>query len=90
MVRRLYREFQIRYLHRFEAQHLLELAGFRVEELYGDFERSPFDDSSEDMVWVASPVGLREESEDRIDPQRSARIGATMLPPYCARPRRHA
>ena len=57
VVRRFYREFQIRYLHRFEAQHLLELAGFRVEELYGDFERSPFDESSADMVWVASPVG---------------------------------
>ena len=56
VVRRLYREFQIRYMHRFEAQHLLELAGFRVEELYGDFELGTFDDDSTDMVWVASPT----------------------------------
>ena len=55
VVRRLYREFQIRYMHRFETQHLLELAGFRVEELYGDFELGPFDEDSTDMVWVASP-----------------------------------
>ena len=54
MVRRLYREFQVRYIHRFEAQHLLELAGYRVEELYGDFEHGPFDEDSTDMVWVAS------------------------------------
>ena len=56
VVRRLYREFQIRYMHRFEAQHLLELAGFRVEELYGDFELGPFDEDSTDMVWVATPA----------------------------------
>ena len=56
VVRRLYREFQIRYVHRFEAQHLLELAGFRVEELYGDFALAPFDESSADMVWVAAPA----------------------------------
>ena len=58
VTRRLYREFQVRYMHRFEAQHLLELAGFRVEELYGDFELSPFDEDSADMVWVASPEDI--------------------------------
>ena len=55
VVRRLYRDFQIRYVHRFEAQHLLELSGFRVEALYGDFERSLFDETSEEMVWIATP-----------------------------------
>ena len=55
VVRRLYRDFQIRYIHRFEAQHLLELCGFLVEELYGDFDRSPFDETSEEMVWIATP-----------------------------------
>ena len=55
VVRRLYREFQIRYMHRFEAQHLLELCGFLVEELYGDFDRNPFDETSEEMVWIATP-----------------------------------
>ena len=55
VVRKLYREYQLRYIHRFEAQHLLELAGFRVEDLYGDFDRSPFDEASPEMVWVATP-----------------------------------
>ena len=63
VVRRLYREFQIRYIHRFEAQHLLELAGFRVEELYGDFELGPFDDDSTDMVWVASPTEAASQTD---------------------------
>lgn len=51
--RRLYREFQIRYMHRFEAQHLLEACGFRILDLFGDFARGPFDEDSAEMVWVA-------------------------------------
>ncbi len=43
----------LRYLFRYEMQHLLELAGFRVEALYGDFDRSPFRPGGE-QVWVAS------------------------------------
>ena len=55
VVRRVYRDFQIRYIHRYEAQHLLELCGFRVLELYGDFDRQPLDEDSTEMVWVATP-----------------------------------
>ena len=54
VVRRLYRDYQLRYVHRFEAQHLLEMSGFRVEALYGDFDYRPFDETSADMVWVAT------------------------------------
>jgi hypothetical protein len=57
VVRKLYRDFQIRYLHRYEAQHLLELCGFRVLDLFGDFDRRPFDEDSAEMVWVAAPKG---------------------------------
>jgi SAM-dependent methyltransferase len=57
MVRKLYRDFQLRYIHRYEAQHLLELCGFHVRDLFGDFERQPFDEASDDMVWVAAPDG---------------------------------
>jgi SAM-dependent methyltransferase len=46
------REFQIRCIYRYEMQHLLSLCGFRLVELYGGFDRRPFDDVSEDMVWV--------------------------------------
>ena len=34
--------FKLRYTFRFEAEHLLSLAGFSVEKLYSDFDRSPF------------------------------------------------
>ena len=57
MVRKLYRDFQLRYIHRYEAHHLLELCGFHVLDLFGDFERQPLDEASTDMVWVATPDG---------------------------------
>ena len=48
--------YQLRYLYRFEAMHLLEAAGYRVVELYGDFNRGPFDEASSEMIWVVAPV----------------------------------
>ena len=51
---RLYRDFQLRYVFRWEMHRLLESCGFRVLELYGDFQRSPFDETSTEMVWVAA------------------------------------
>ena len=56
--RRLYRDFQLRYIHRWEMHHLLELCGFQIVELFGDFDRSPFDEASTEMVWVAASSGL--------------------------------
>ena len=46
--------FQIfyRYFYRYEMQHLLELCGFEVEALYGDFRRSPLHHGTE-QVWMA-------------------------------------
>lgn len=34
--------FALRYLFRFEAEHLLEREGFRVEAVYSDYDRSPY------------------------------------------------
>ena len=53
VVRKLYRDFQLRYAFRWEVYHLLMSCGFEVVDLYGDFERSPFDETSGEMVWVA-------------------------------------
>ena len=53
VTRRFYRDFQLRYVHRWEMHHLLELCDFEVLALYGDFDKSPFDESSTEMVWVA-------------------------------------
>ena len=39
---RLVHAFPMRYLFRFEAEHLLARAGFRMEAVYGDYDRSDF------------------------------------------------
>jgi len=54
MMRKLYRDFQLRYIHRYEALHLLEISGFHVLDLFGDFERQALDEASSDMVWIAA------------------------------------
>ena len=56
--KRFYRDYQIRYAHRFEILHLLERCGYEVVDLYGDFDYSPFDEESGEMVWVAKPRNL--------------------------------
>jgi SAM-dependent methyltransferase len=38
---------------RSEWEGLVEAAGLEVEALYGWFDRRPFDDSSEEFVWIA-------------------------------------
>ena len=52
MVRRFYRDFQLRYVHRWEMFHSLRSLGYEVVDLYGGFDRSPFDEASTEMVWV--------------------------------------
>jgi SAM-dependent methyltransferase len=39
---RLVDRFTMRYLFRFEAEHLLARAGFEVESVYADFDKSPY------------------------------------------------
>lgn len=39
---RLVQAFPLRYLFRFEAEHLLARAGFEVEHLYADFDKQPY------------------------------------------------
>ncbi len=45
--------FDIRYLWRFEAELLLEKAGFTLEALYGDWDMGPFESASDRMILVA-------------------------------------
>ncbi len=52
--KRLYRDFQMRYVYRWEMEHLLTAYGFEIISLYGDFAKSPFDNSSNEMIWVTS------------------------------------
>ena len=59
MVRRLYRDFDLRYTFRYEMSHLLELCGFEVDSVAGDFEGGPVTGDSDDIVWVARTAGRR-------------------------------
>jgi SAM-dependent methyltransferase len=45
--------FPVRYFFRFEVEHLLVRAGFRLVDVFGDFDRSPLDDGSPEMIFVA-------------------------------------
>jgi hypothetical protein len=47
-----YATLTLRYNTRYEMQHLLNLCGFEVEALYGDFARGPFRYGGE-QVWIA-------------------------------------
>lgn len=53
---RLVHAFTVRYFFRYEVEHLLARCGFRVAELYGNFDRSPLRDDSPDMIFVAERV----------------------------------
>lgn len=53
VVQRVERNLRLRWVYRYEMEHLLALAGFEVEALYGWFDGSPFTDDSDEMVWVA-------------------------------------
>jgi SAM-dependent methyltransferase len=53
IIARVERNLRLRYVFRYEMEHLLELNGFEVESLFGWFDRRPFEDDSSEMVWVA-------------------------------------
>ncbi len=49
--------FALRYFFRYEVEHLLARCGFRVVELFGNFDRSPLRDDSPEMIFVAEKEG---------------------------------
>jgi SAM-dependent methyltransferase len=53
VISRVYRKIGLRYVFRYEMQHLLEVSGFEIEALYGGFHGEPFGETSTEMVWVA-------------------------------------
>ena len=52
MVSKSYIPIRLRYFFRYEMQHLLELCGFKIQALYGNFQRGPFQAGGE-QIWVA-------------------------------------
>jgi len=57
--RRLTETFPLRFLYRYELEHLLARCGFRIAAMYGDYDRSPFVTESLGMIVVAVPDGVR-------------------------------
>jgi SAM-dependent methyltransferase len=54
---RLVHPFPMRYLFRYEAEHLLARAGFAVEQLYADYDRSPYGAKYPgELIFVAKKV----------------------------------
>jgi SAM-dependent methyltransferase len=49
-------EWPYRYVYRFEAELLLEHAGFKVTELYGGYQREPFISDSPTMMFLARRI----------------------------------
>ena len=46
-------EWPFRYTYRFEAEHLLERAGFAIDAVYGGYRREPFASESGAMIFLA-------------------------------------
>ena len=52
-------DWQFRWTYRFEAEHLLERAGFAIEDVYGGYAREPFTSESDAMVFLARKPASR-------------------------------
>ena len=50
---RLVEAFPFRYFFHYEVEHLLELCSFRVVDIFGDYDHSPFSSDSPEMIFVA-------------------------------------
>lgn len=53
LVRRRQSEHALRYLYRFELEHLLRIAGLRMLDIYGDYDLGPFTSESPRMIVTA-------------------------------------
>ena len=53
VIARVERNLRMRYIFRYEMEHLLARVGLTVEALYGWFDGRPFDDASSEMIWLA-------------------------------------
>jgi hypothetical protein len=47
-----YTQLTLRYAYRYEMEYLLEVCGFEIEALYGNFQRGPFQHGGE-QIWIA-------------------------------------
>ncbi|MCW5881921.1 MAG: methyltransferase domain-containing protein [Anaerolineae bacterium] len=52
LVERVHRHLMLRWIYRYEAEHLFARAGFTTEALYGGFDGRPFESEGDEQVWV--------------------------------------
>ena len=55
MLGRSYSSLNLRLSYRYEMQNLLELCGFNIESLFGNFQKGPFHNGGE-QIWVATKI----------------------------------
>ncbi len=51
--KRLVQAFPFRYFFRYEVEHFLFRCGFKVVELFGDYDKSPLSNDSPEMIFIA-------------------------------------
>jgi len=52
-------DFKMRWVHRYEVEHLLVRAGFELLHTYGEFDRSELSHESPEMIFVSRAAGER-------------------------------
>jgi ubiquinone/menaquinone biosynthesis C-methylase UbiE len=50
---------KLRYIFRYEMEHLLSLSGFKLEAVYGTFDKKTYDCQSGEMIFVANKAGKK-------------------------------
>jgi len=53
---RIVQAFPMRHFYRYEVQHLFARTGFAISELYGDYDKSPLNDDSPEMLFIAKKI----------------------------------
>ena len=51
LISKRYANFTLRYLYTDEARYLFEYCGFRIEEIAGDYDGTPYGRDSEETIW---------------------------------------
>ena len=59
LLERLVFAWPLRYFFRYEVEHLLERCGFQLAAEYGTFDRTPIEDDSPEMIFVAEVASSR-------------------------------
>ena len=67
-VERLVQAFPFRYFFRYEMEHLLNLCGFKVLDLFGDYDKSKYFNDSPEMIFVAEKKCLNVEHPTKSNP----------------------